>query len=312
LMGSSKGKGRSGADLLLVVGTSLRVPGTKRMVREFSKAVRSRASNSTASTSSTTSNSEEETLIKSIYLNLDFPVPTREWEGVFDAWVQGDAQSFARTLHEEIAKESQAKELANERKRKREEEASSHSDKESAPKTPKKKGDTGQPSKKRKVQVTLPPTPPHTPPTVHSKPRVTLRLATPNHSSRTSAGSISVPGPRPDPIQPNKGYVYPSSSVLVTPPKSPPATSQFNMRTKAGRRAARIAQRARAEMKRSAAMLHLRDQRDDMYSLDSLSLSSGEDGSGSECSSDIGVRRRTGFAISSIRTKCFDPSCAHR
>lgn len=42
LVGVSKGKGRSGADLLLVVGTSLRVPGTKRIVREFAKAVHSR------------------------------------------------------------------------------------------------------------------------------------------------------------------------------------------------------------------------------------------------------------------------------
>ena len=34
-----RGKGRRGADLLLVVGTSLRVSGTKRLVREFSQAV---------------------------------------------------------------------------------------------------------------------------------------------------------------------------------------------------------------------------------------------------------------------------------
>lgn len=37
-MGSLKGKG---ADLLLVVGRSLRIPGTKRVVHKFSKAVRS-------------------------------------------------------------------------------------------------------------------------------------------------------------------------------------------------------------------------------------------------------------------------------
>ncbi|KAG1839990.1 hypothetical protein DFJ58DRAFT_615052, partial [Suillus subalutaceus] len=42
LVGCSKGKGRSGVDALLVVGTSLKVPGAKRMVREFSKAVRAR------------------------------------------------------------------------------------------------------------------------------------------------------------------------------------------------------------------------------------------------------------------------------
>ncbi|KAF9237645.1 DHS-like NAD/FAD-binding domain-containing protein [Melanogaster broomeanus] len=137
LVGSSKGKGRSGADVLLVVGTSLRVPGTKRIVREFSKAVRARGSNSIKDKDNsestpqcpltptpTTRRSSEDGCypMKSIYLNLDFPVPTREWEGVFDAWVQGDAQSFAQMLMEEITKEAVAKEAALERKRKREEE----------------------------------------------------------------------------------------------------------------------------------------------------------------------------------------------
>ncbi|KAI0784151.1 DHS-like NAD/FAD-binding domain-containing protein [Abortiporus biennis] len=151
LVGSSKGKGRAGPDLLIVVGTSLRVPGTKRIVREFSKAVRSRAAasasppppptssqgkpslsqsstSSTASSSSSTSSppsrrspSDEEPPVKTIYLNLDFPVPTREWEGVFDVWVHGDAQSFAELIHAEMDKEEKAKEAALERKKQREE-----------------------------------------------------------------------------------------------------------------------------------------------------------------------------------------------
>lgn len=127
LMGS---KGRSGADLLLVVGTSLRVPGTKRIVREFSKAVRSRVSNKDeGSASAPPSNvrpptsTDEESSIKAVYLNLDFPVPTREWDGVFDVWLQGDAQIFARMLQEEIEKRAKAKELADEKKKKRDEEA---------------------------------------------------------------------------------------------------------------------------------------------------------------------------------------------
>ncbi|KAF8632329.1 hypothetical protein AX17_004878 [Amanita inopinata Kibby_2008] len=37
----------------------------------------------------------EKSALKAIYLNLDFPAPTREWEGVFDIWLQGDAQYFA-------------------------------------------------------------------------------------------------------------------------------------------------------------------------------------------------------------------------
>jgi NAD-dependent SIR2 family protein deacetylase len=142
LIGSSKGKGRSGADLLLVVGTSLKVPGTKRMVREFAKAVRSRSSSKEENGTPNGSHSihglatptpsprrspisDEETLTvpKAVYLNLEFPVPTREWEGVFDAWIQGDAQDFAEMLHAEIEKESKAKEIAVEKKRRKEEEA---------------------------------------------------------------------------------------------------------------------------------------------------------------------------------------------
>ncbi|CAK5268836.1 unnamed protein product [Mycena citricolor] len=123
LMGSSKGKGRSGADLLIVVGTSLRVPGTKRMVREFSKAVKSRGRDGGlgAARPSPTPPVEEDPPAKAIYLNFEFPVPIREWEGVFDTWLQGDAQSFAHMLQEEINKEVEAKHVASEKKRRKEE-----------------------------------------------------------------------------------------------------------------------------------------------------------------------------------------------
>ena len=136
LLGSSKGKGRSGADLLLVVGTSLKIPGTKRMVREFAKAVRARGPSSPPTVKDESSSlpiptssprrsptADEEPIPKAVYLNLDFPVPTREWEGVFDAWIQGDAQLFSKMLHAEIEKEAKAKEVAVEKKRKRDLEA---------------------------------------------------------------------------------------------------------------------------------------------------------------------------------------------
>ncbi|PFH53194.1 hypothetical protein AMATHDRAFT_73702 [Amanita thiersii Skay4041] len=114
LMAVSKGKGRSGADLLLVVGTSLRIPGTKRMVREFSKAIRARGSLPYSSTtvhtlassspSSRPRRGNNESAISTVYLNLDFPVPTRDWDGVFDVWLQGDAQRFAEILQLEFGK----------------------------------------------------------------------------------------------------------------------------------------------------------------------------------------------------------------
>jgi len=146
LLGCSKGKGKSGADLLLVVGTSLKVPGTKRMVREFSKAVKARGSPPSSNKADSGSNSyalrsstglltpassprrsptadEDCQLPKALYLNFDFPAPTREWDGVFDAWIQGDAQAFAKMLQAEIDKEAKLKEVAIEKKRKREGEA---------------------------------------------------------------------------------------------------------------------------------------------------------------------------------------------
>ncbi|KAF9448324.1 DHS-like NAD/FAD-binding domain-containing protein [Macrolepiota fuliginosa MF-IS2] len=207
LMGS---KGRCGADLLLVVGTSLRVPGTKRMVREFSKAVRSRVSSASNSStkedggststsgSSTPSNpstrpspsADEEPSMKAVYVNLDFPVPTREWEGVFDTWLQGDAQQFAQILQEELEKQAKAKELAIEKKRKRDEEAalaaagnasedpssSSSSSSSSSlstnpitPKPPKRKS-SSDPNTSKRRKIILPPSPPKSPPTLYAKP----------------------------------------------------------------------------------------------------------------------------------------------
>jgi len=125
------------ADLLLVVGTSLRVPGTKRIVREFSKAVRLRATKANANTNNPTAEGDlqtptsspqrtpvaDEGPITSVYLNLDFPVPTRDWEGVFDVWLKGDAQQFAMAIKAELEKADATKVAALERKRKREEAA---------------------------------------------------------------------------------------------------------------------------------------------------------------------------------------------
>ncbi|KAJ1307441.1 hypothetical protein OPQ81_001542 [Rhizoctonia solani] len=84
-------KRRSGDDLLIVAGTSLRIPGAKRIVREFAKALHP---NSYAN--SDDSVQTHQTAVKTVYLNLEFPVPAREWDGVFDFWVQGDVQTFAR------------------------------------------------------------------------------------------------------------------------------------------------------------------------------------------------------------------------
>nr|VWP01622.1 N/A [Ganoderma boninense] len=68
---------------------------------------------------------QEEPPVQTIYMNLDFPAPTSQWEGVFDVCIRGDAQAFARLLDAELEKEKQVKEpeVAKDRKRKREETA---------------------------------------------------------------------------------------------------------------------------------------------------------------------------------------------
>ncbi|RDB25580.1 NAD-dependent protein deacetylase hst4 [Hypsizygus marmoreus] len=257
LIGSSKGKGRSGADLLLVVGTSLRVPGTKRMVREFAKAVRSRGTGSTNVTSGPSSpapsprrspSSDEEPAIKAVYLNLDFPVPTREWEGVFDTWIQGDAQVFAEMLHREITKETRAKEVAAEKKRKREEEASTSAETkvhdQRRPEIPqkKRKADTSPTPTPKRRKVALPPTPPKTPSPTIPTPKLYLRI--PARSKRTYLVPevyITTPAPSSSALR-KSGFGM--GQPPMTPEESPPP--RFGLGTKSERKAARAARAARA------------------------------------------------------------------
>ncbi|PWZ01794.1 DHS-like NAD/FAD-binding domain-containing protein [Testicularia cyperi] len=131
-------------DLLIVAGTSLKVPGTKRIVREFAKACHAqdewliyssddegessssevaanrknkkadRPNEKNGKGAASRSGSAEEgdengddaeheihdphTPIRTILLNYDFPNPAREWEDVFDVWIQGDLQRAALSL----------------------------------------------------------------------------------------------------------------------------------------------------------------------------------------------------------------------
>ncbi|MCO5590254.1 hypothetical protein L7F22_044223 [Adiantum nelumboides] len=115
-------------DLLIVAGTSLKVPGTKRIVREFakscqardhreypsseedsdgeeSKGVKTRRSRSKSPQTGSNDNAEDEeddinAPIRTILLNYDFPLPHGQWEDVFDVWVQGDVQQAALGLWE--------------------------------------------------------------------------------------------------------------------------------------------------------------------------------------------------------------------
>jgi NAD-dependent SIR2 family protein deacetylase len=118
---------RAPPDLLLVVGTSLRgVPGTKRIVKEFSKAARSglpsasppssQPSTPSASRKASPAEAPDDHPMRTVYLNLDFPMPARDWESTFDMWVQGDLQDVAARVQKEIVLEDEAKRLKEERK----------------------------------------------------------------------------------------------------------------------------------------------------------------------------------------------------
>ncbi|GAA5821658.1 hypothetical protein JCM11251_000955 [Rhodosporidiobolus azoricus] len=126
-------------DLLIVVGTTLKVKGTKRLVRELAKVIkppvketevdqsepsssastRSRASAATASQQSLATKKrgrEKPPPIHTVYLNYDFPTPSRDWAGLFDIWLRGDIQQFVAAVKEEKEK---VKEEEGERERKR-------------------------------------------------------------------------------------------------------------------------------------------------------------------------------------------------
>lgn len=202
------------ADLLLVVGTSLRVPGTKRIVREFSKAVRLRATKANANTNNTTDGdpqastssprrtpvTNDEGPITSVYLNLDFPVPTRDWEGVFDVWLKGDAQSFAMAIEAELEKADAAKQAALERKRKREEAAA-----EAAALAALGEIQIEPPPKKQKLSKKKPPKPPLPSPPIPSQTDSLLPLKT--KVAPVSANRLPSPDEESDSSQREKIYL---------------------------------------------------------------------------------------------------------
>ena len=72
-------RGKEGkVDLLLVAGTSLAIPGIKRIVKEMARSLHSGRRKG----------------VKVVFVNESPPANTREWDRVFDVWVKGDVQGF--------------------------------------------------------------------------------------------------------------------------------------------------------------------------------------------------------------------------
>lgn len=85
-------------DLLLVLGTSLKVHGLKRLVKELAKAVHSLP---------VTSNRPEGGKGRVVFINKTPPLGA-EWKGVFDYWIQGECDDWVGRVEEEWRKYKKA------------------------------------------------------------------------------------------------------------------------------------------------------------------------------------------------------------
>ncbi|KAL7423431.1 hypothetical protein Q5752_001011 [Cryptotrichosporon argae] len=77
-------------DLVLVAGTSLSIPGVRRIVREFARAV----AGAPAPTRSASRGAAPALAVPAIFVNAEPPARAAEWAGTFGAWVQGDVQAL--------------------------------------------------------------------------------------------------------------------------------------------------------------------------------------------------------------------------
>jgi NAD-dependent SIR2 family protein deacetylase len=80
-------------NILLVVGTSLQVPGAQVLVQEFQGVL---ARSPTAKGSTLLESNKMP--IRTICVDLHLPKPHRKWAPIFDVWACGDVQTFARDI----------------------------------------------------------------------------------------------------------------------------------------------------------------------------------------------------------------------
>jgi len=125
-------------DLLIVAGTSLKVPGTKRLVKELSKVIKPPTRTGSDSGEEEDEQEEQESSsskkpapIHTIFLNNEFPAPCGFWKDTFDVWVKGNVDQFIQLVDEErkVQEELKVKKAQEklERERKKEEKMKSQS-----------------------------------------------------------------------------------------------------------------------------------------------------------------------------------------
>jgi len=171
-------------------------------------------------------------------------VPTREWEGVFDAWIQGDAQQFAEMLQAEIERELEAKEMVTEKRRRREEAAEKErvALEESEQTKPtifvKRKASKPLSHSAKRCKVLLPPTPPKSPLPVNGKSNnkhsVKFYVRIPPKPACFSKAKVVISTPAPPRMSSRKGQppVTPVPSPrLRSPPPKPTKTRRKAERT---------------------------------------------------------------------------------
>ncbi|KAG8905406.1 hypothetical protein FRC01_008372 [Tulasnella sp. 417] len=180
---ASSSKSRRKPDLLIVAGTSLKVPGTKSIVRQFAKAIRD--ANEPSDSSSTPP-------IQTIFINLEFPVPAREWESIFDVWLQGDVQTFAQSVANVLEQRDQ---IAKQRADQRAAQAARKLERNlSTPSTPQPSASNSSPAtpKKRKGKA-VDRTPDHTPVKKKLKTPRAEEVVVPSHSVSTKTLMPGIP-----------------------------------------------------------------------------------------------------------------------
>lgn len=95
-------------DFLIVAGTTLKIPGVKKLVRELSRLVKQlnefEEQEKDAEGNGTGVWHKRVTHVpRVIFMNMEAPTPEKSWNDVFDIHLQGDIQTFASMVRQELA-----------------------------------------------------------------------------------------------------------------------------------------------------------------------------------------------------------------
>lgn len=92
-------------DILIVAGTTLKIPGVKKLVKELSKVVKQEIEEQAKDAQGNPTGEyvkKNDPSRRVIFVNQEGPIPEKTWENVFDTFVKGDAQTFAKMVRDEL------------------------------------------------------------------------------------------------------------------------------------------------------------------------------------------------------------------